>query len=45
MNLLGIEVGTTGCKVAMFSLQGEMLASAYEVDFKPTSSHWRGLRC
>jgi xylulokinase len=29
MNLLGIDVGTTGCKVALFSLQGEMLASAY----------------
>ena len=29
MILLGIDVGTTGCKVALFSLQGEMLASAY----------------
>ena len=29
MNLLGIDVGTTGCKVALFSLQREMLASAY----------------
>jgi len=29
MNLLGIDVGTTGCKVALFSLDGEMLGSAY----------------
>ncbi len=30
MSLLGIDVGTTGCKVAAFSLDGRMLASAYE---------------
>ena len=29
MNLLGIDVGTTGCKVVLFSLDGEMLGSAY----------------
>jgi len=29
MNLLGIDVGTTGFKVALFSLDGEMLSSAY----------------
>ncbi|MGD2155424.1 MAG: FGGY-family carbohydrate kinase [Anaerolineales bacterium] len=29
MSLLGIDVGTTGCKVALFSLDGEMLESAY----------------
>ncbi len=29
MNLLGIDVGTTGCKVALFSQRGEKLASAY----------------
>ena len=29
MNLLGIDVGTTGCKVVLFSLRGEILASAY----------------
>ena len=29
MNLLGIDVGTTGCKVALFSFDGEMLATAY----------------
>jgi xylulokinase len=29
MSLLGIDIGTTGCKVALFSLEGGMLASAY----------------
>ena len=29
MSLLGIDVGTSGCKVALFSLKGEILASAY----------------
>lgn len=36
MNLLGIDVGTTGCKVALFSLQGEILASAYR-EYDPQS--------
>ncbi len=36
MNLLGIDVGTTGCKVAMFSLQGELLASTYR-EYDPQS--------
>jgi xylulokinase len=37
MNLLGIDVGTTGCKVALFSLSGEMLASDYrEYDAQST---------
>jgi xylulokinase len=30
MSLLGIDVGTTGCKAAVFSEDGPMLASAYE---------------
>jgi xylulokinase len=30
MSLLGIDVGTTGCKVALFSAEGCLLASAYE---------------
>jgi xylulokinase len=30
MSLLGIDVGTTGCKTAIFSEEGELLASAYE---------------
>jgi len=29
MSLLGIDIGTTGCKVVLFSRQGEPLASAY----------------
>ena len=29
MTLLGIDVGTTGCKAALFSYHGEMLASGY----------------
>jgi xylulokinase len=36
MNLLGIDVGTTGCKVALFSLQGEIQASAYR-EYDPQS--------
>jgi xylulokinase len=36
MNLLGIDVGTTGCKVALFSLQGEILASNYR-EYDPQS--------
>jgi xylulokinase len=36
LNLLGIDVGTTGCKVALFSLHGEMLASAYR-EYDPQS--------
>ena len=30
MSLLGIDVGTTGCKAIVFSVEGEILASAYE---------------
>jgi xylulokinase len=30
MSLLGIDVGTTGCKAAVFSREGHLLASAYE---------------
>jgi xylulokinase len=30
MSLLGIDVGTTGCKVAVFSETGQMLGSSYE---------------
>jgi xylulokinase len=30
MSLLGIDVGTTGCKAAIFSLDGQLLAAAYE---------------
>jgi xylulokinase len=30
MSLLGIDVGTTGCKAALFSNAGSLIASAYE---------------
>ncbi len=30
MSLLGIDVGTTGCKAAVFSADGRLLTSAYE---------------
>jgi xylulokinase len=30
MSLLGLDIGTTGCKAAVFSTDGRMLASAYE---------------
>jgi len=30
MSLLGLDVGTTGCKAVLFSTDGRMLASAYE---------------
>ena len=30
MSLLGIDVGTTGCKACAFSLEGQLLAFAYE---------------
>ncbi len=30
MSLLGIDIGTTGCKSAVFSEEGELLALAYE---------------
>ena len=29
MSLLGIDVGTSGCKAAVFSLGGTLLAAAY----------------
>jgi xylulokinase len=44
MNLLGIDVGTTGCKVALFSLNGEILASAYqEYDAQSPQPGWAEL--
>ena len=44
MNLLGIDVGTTGCKVALFSLDGEMLGSSYrEYDAQAPQSGWAEL--
>ena len=44
MSLLGIDVGTTGCKSVVFSEHGEMLASAYqEYDFQATQPGWAEL--
>jgi xylulokinase len=44
MNLLGIDVGTTGCKVALFSLEGEILASTYrEYDSQSPQPGWAEL--
>ena len=44
MSLLGIDVGTTGCKAAVFSKDGRMLASAYaEYDVKRPKPGWAEL--
>ncbi len=44
MSLLGIDVGTSGCKVALFSLQGEILASSfYEYDPQSPQPGWAQL--
>ncbi len=44
MTLLGIDVGTTGCKVALFSPEGAMLCSAYrEYDVQRPQSGWAEL--
>ncbi len=41
MSLLGIDVGTTGCKVVAFSTNGEALASAYrEYDITRPKAGW-----
>ncbi len=44
MNLLGIDVGTTGCKVAIFSLSGEIQSLAYrEYDPQNPEQGWAQL--
>lgn len=41
MSLLGIDVGTTGCKSAVFSEEGDLLTSAYEeYDFQTPQPGW-----
>ncbi len=41
MSLLGIDVGTTGCKSAVFSGEGKLLASSYEeYDFQSPEPGW-----
>jgi xylulokinase len=44
MSLLGIDVGTTGCKVAAFSTSGRLIASAYdEYDVQRPEPGWAQL--
>jgi xylulokinase len=44
MSLLGIDAGTTGCKAAVFSLDGTLLASAYdEYDVQRPNPGWAEL--
>ena len=44
MSFLGIDVGTTGCKVAAFSIDGRLLASAYaEYDIRRPQAGWAEL--
>jgi len=44
MSLLGIDIGTTGCKTALFSHQGEVLASTYtEYNAQSAQSGWAEL--
>ncbi|MBN1681393.1 MAG: hypothetical protein JW966_14015 [Anaerolineae bacterium] len=44
MSLLGIDLGTTGCKVVLFSLEGKPLASAYqEYDIQRPQPGWAEL--
>lgn len=44
MSLLGIDVGTSGCKSAVFSEDGQVLASAYEeYDYQHPQPGWAEL--
>jgi xylulokinase len=44
MSLLGVDVGTTGCKTALFSEEGRLLASAYrEYDVQRPRAGWAEL--
>jgi xylulokinase len=44
MSLLGIDVGTTGCKTVLFAENGDILASAYEeYDFQGAQPGWAEL--
>ena len=46
MSLLGIDVGTTGCKVIAFREDGTLLAQAYgEYPLTPSASGMVGTRC
>jgi sugar (pentulose or hexulose) kinase len=44
MSLLGLDVGTTGCKAAVFSTDGRLLALAYaEYDYRSPEAGWAEL--
>jgi len=44
MSLLGLDVGTTGCKAAVFSTDGHLLALAYEeYDLRSPEAGWAEL--
>ena len=44
MSLLGIDVGTSGCKAAVFSKEGQLLALAYEeYDYQHPQPGWAEL--
>lgn len=44
MSLLGIDVGTTGCKAGLFSEEGHLLASSYaEYDIQRPQAGWAEL--
>ncbi len=44
MSLLGIDMGTSGCKAAVFSVSGQLLASAYEeYDYQHPEPGWAEL--
>ena len=44
MSLLGIDVGTSGCKALVFSEEGQLLAAAYEeYDYKHPQPGWAEL--
>src|SRR5512143_826129 len=44
MSLLGVDVGTSGCKAAVFSEEGRLLALAYEeYDYQHPQPGWAEL--
>jgi xylulokinase len=44
MSLLGLDIGTTGCKAVLFRVDGKVLASAYqEYDFRSPQPGWAEL--
>ncbi|MGC9349909.1 MAG: FGGY-family carbohydrate kinase, partial [Anaerolineae bacterium] len=44
MSLLGVDVGTTGCKAAIFSAEGDLLTAAYrEYDVRAPQPGWAEL--